>query len=402
MKTEQTVFNIIWLDDEIDSLYKKHKEELLNDEIKVLGKGAQNVEAFELQIQKYRNVVDAVVTDANFNLKERDDFNGLIEVFGLIEKYNHERSIPFIVFTGRDNLRNTIPEKILNKFDAIISKREDKGIKALINKVKEIIKKVNSREFRIHNKYKKELEAASLISGNEDALMKALLYEDAGDWSNTEIYFNSMRSVVESIFSTCKRDRIIPDVGELSQISRFLGNNDKNDNETYVIIQEIMPKPLARGLWYFLDITQDASHNKDELKLKVVKYVKETQNINLFRSVLYIAMDLCLWYAKCKEEMKQPDYKRKWERRGMSIGIERLKEEKCTQGYDYEGIIKKSEETGRFYCGRYLLEKPKDGRYQEGDTIRIIKSEENTKEHFLNEDGDKVDRFVYLCNIVKI
>ena len=47
MKTEQTVFNIIWLDDEIDSLYKKHKGALLEEDINVLGKGAQNVEEFE-------------------------------------------------------------------------------------------------------------------------------------------------------------------------------------------------------------------------------------------------------------------------------------------------------------------------------------------------------------------
>lgn len=338
METEQTVFNIIWLDDEIDLLYKKHKEKLLSDGIKVLGKGAQNVEAFELQIQKFRNVVDAVVTDANFNLKERNDFNGLIEVFGLIGKYNHERSIPFIVFTGRDNLRNTVPEKILSKFDAIVSKREERGIEALINKVKEIIQKVNSREFRIHNKYKKELEAASLISGNEAALVDALLYEDSGDWRNTEIYFNSMRSVVESIFSACKRERIIPDVGELNQISRFLNGEE---HEVYTKCQEIMPKPLVRSLWYFLNITQDGSHKKDDLQLKVGEYVRETQNINLFRSVLYIAMDICLWYAKCKEEMKQPDYKPKWERKGAPISLDKKRTELRQEKYEYEGIVKK-------------------------------------------------------------
>jgi hypothetical protein len=48
MKTEQTVFNIIWLDDEIDSLYRKHKGELLDKGINVLGKGAQNVKEFEI------------------------------------------------------------------------------------------------------------------------------------------------------------------------------------------------------------------------------------------------------------------------------------------------------------------------------------------------------------------
>ena len=199
----------------------------------------------------------------------------------------------------------------------------------------------------------------------------------------------------------CKREKIIPDVGDLNQISRFLGNNDKNGNETYVIIQEIMPKPLARGLWYFLDITQDASHNKDELKLKVLKYVQETQNINLFRSVLSIAMDLCLWYAKCKEELNASDYKRKWVRRDISINSERTQVNKHVQDYEYIGIVRQHEDTGRYYSGKYLLANHKDGRYQEGDTILIIESKENDYK-FWSEEGWEVDRFVHLPHIRKV
>lgn len=398
MRTEQTVFNIIWLDDQIDTLYKDSKRILRDAGIKVLDQGAHDVEEFEKQIQKFRYVVDAVVTDANINLKVKEDFSGLVRVSYLIE--NNKRPIPFFVYTGRDSLmRDNVYKDIIDKYVDVFEKQ--KGIEPLINAIKETVLKVNSKEFRIHNKYKKELDAASLISGNEDVLMKALLYEDAGDWSNTEIYFNSMRSVVDSIFSACKREKIIPDVGDLNQISRFLGNNDKNGNETYVIIQEIMPKPLARGLWYFLDITQDASHNKDELKLKVLKYVQETQNINLFRSVLSIAMDLCLWYAKCKEELNASDYKRKWVRRDISINSERTQVNKHVQDYEYIGIVRQHEDTGRYYSGKYLLANPKDGRYQEGDTILVIESKENDCK-FWSEEGWEVDRFVHLSRIRKV
>ena len=121
MKIEQTVFNVIWLDDEIGSLYRKHKGELLEAGITVLGKGAQNVDEFEIQIQKFKNVVDAVVTDANFNIKEMNDCDGLIDVSYLIKKYNQERSIPFIVFTGRDNLRHIVHEKTISQFDEIVT-----------------------------------------------------------------------------------------------------------------------------------------------------------------------------------------------------------------------------------------------------------------------------------------
>ena len=396
METEQTVFNIIWLDDEIDSLYKKHKGELLDEGIIVLGKGARNVEEFELQMQNFRNVVDAVVTDANFNLNDKNDCDGLMDVSYLIKKYNHERSIPFIVFTGRDNIRSIVHAKTIRQFDEIVSKQDERGINALIGKIKALVLKVNSKEFRIHNKYKKELEAAALISGNEECLMNALLYEYSEDWKNTEDYFNPMRNIVESIFSACKREGIIPkDVGELNQISTFL---DKNNHETYVYTQEIMPKPLARGLWYFLDITQDGSHKKDGLRLQVGNYVRETQNINLFRSVLYIAMDLCLWYAKCREELKSADYKPKWERRGVPASNERQKKEK--QEFEYEGIVKKKGDK-IFYSGNYLLQYPQNGEFQVGDKIRI-KSSKGIEQPFINEEGEEVNRFVFHCNIKKL
>ena len=70
---------------------------------------------------------------------------------------------------------------------------------------------------------------------------------------------------------------------------------------------------------------QDASHKKEDANLGVGKYVSETSNINLFRSVLNIAMDLCIWYAKCEEEACLPDFTPKW--------VERE--------YEYEGIVRK-------------------------------------------------------------
>lgn len=398
MKTEQTVFNIIWLDDQIDTLYKDSKKMLRDAGVKVLDQGAHDVKEFEDQIQKYRFVVDAVVTDANINLKVKEDFSGLRRVSYLVERYN-KRPIPFFVFTGRDSImRDNDYKETLDQFVAVFEKQ--KGIEPLIKAIKETVFKVNSKEFRIHNKYSKELEAASLILGNEETLMNALLYEYSEDWKNTEDYFNPMRNIVDSIFSTCKSDGIIPDVGELNQISRFLNGDE---HELYVKCQEIMPKPLVRGLWYFLNITQDGSHKKNDLHLKVREYVRETQNINLFRSVLYIAMDICLWYAKCKEEMKQPDYRRKWERKRASVNVDNIKETELTQEkYEYEGVVKLEREKGIYYCGRFLLQLPRDGSIQEGDTIGIIESQENTQEHFLNEDGNKIDRFVNYSKMIKL
>ena len=267
----------------------------------------------------------------------------------------------------------------------------------MFQKIKDDVEHINSSSFRIRKKYAKELEAASLIPGNEEILINLLQYEDSEDWKNPEDYFNSLRCVVDAIFSESKKIGIIPDdIGELNQIRTFLRKKEcKNENKTYFMLQEVMPMPLACALWYFLDITQDASHKKDDLRLKV----RETPSVNLFRSVLYIAMDICLWYEKSKEELNLPDYKRKWGYKEVSIDSEKQNEEKLQQTFEYEGVVKKKGET--YYCGRFLLERPKNGKYQDGDTIQIIKSEENKRHSFFNKEGIEVNRFVYLCNIRK-
>jgi hypothetical protein len=99
--------------------------------------------------------------------------------------------------------------------------------------------------------------------------------------------------------------------------------------------------------------------------------------------------------------MNSSDYHRKWERRDNINSSENTKEERHLQHYEYEGVVKKDAATGRYYCGNFLLDNPKDGRYQEGDRIRILNSTDN-KWTFVSEEENEVDRFVFLSNIKKI
>lgn len=58
-----------------------------------------------------------------------------------------------------------------------------------------------------------------------------------------------------------------------------------------------MPKPLATSLKYIVDITQDGSHSKNEMKLKVDEYFEQTKDILMLRSVVFILIDLVKWFA---------------------------------------------------------------------------------------------------------
>lgn len=318
---ERSLCNVIWVDDQIEDICPEIglgglKRQLRMYNIEVIGKAHTFIE-FKGLMDICRDRVDAVITDANFNdvsraVAKNDDFKGLIKMIGVIESCNEKRDIPFYLYSGKEEYFN-FQNGELDYFN-INGRRFKKGdFEKMFKKIREDVEHINSPSYRIRKKYAKELEAAKLIDGNEECLMNALLYDYSEDWKNAEDYFTPIRKITEAIFDECKRCCIIPPINELNAISRFLNSGQY---ESYRVIGdgEIMPKPLARSFWYFLDITQDGSHKKGDLKLRVDKYVRETKNINLFRTVLYIAMDLCLWYKKVRDEVESPDFAPKWER----------------------------------------------------------------------------------------
>ena len=316
---ERNICNVIWVDDDIDDICPEFglgglKRDLKECHIEVIGKAHSFIE-FEELMKICKDRVDAVITDANFNDTSRavardDDFKGLIKMISIIDSYNKSRDIPFFLYSGKGEYFKFYNGE-LDYFD-INKRRFSKGdYKKMFKRIKEDVEHINSPSYRIRNKYAKELGAASLIDGNEECLMNALLYDYSDEWKETEDYFNPIRKVAESIFDECKKLNILPPINELNTISRFLYSGTI---ENYIIIdgKEIMPKPLSRSLWYFLEITQDGSHKKGDLKLGVDKYVRESKNVNLFRTVLYIAMDLCLWFKDVLEEAKEKEFVPKW------------------------------------------------------------------------------------------
>lgn len=300
------IYNVIWVDDEIDELLSpvEIKRLLRNQGIHI--EPAHNSTEYREIMEHSYDRIDAVITDANMarssdSPRNERDLSGFEDVKSCIEKYNVKRSIPFYLYSGRGEfLEERYENDGLEYFvtnNRIFSKGE---LPRLLEQLRKDVAHINSPSFRIRNKYHKELEAARLIENNEETLFSALLYEYTDGWNNTQDYFNPARKMVERIFHACKKRGIIPySLSELNSFSGFLQGKD-----CYFEVNEgceIMPKPLIHSLEYFLNITQDGSHGAGDLKLNVDNYVRNTKNINLFRTILYIAMDLCLWFAKASQ-----------------------------------------------------------------------------------------------------
>lgn len=396
METQKLVYNVIWVDDEIDSLISDMatKRCLKLNGIEVIP--AHNALELREKMDVCYDRIDAVITDANMSKREdtpKDDrdLSGFEDVKSCIEKYNLKRDIPFYLYSGRGEfLSERYGNEGLEYFEAnnrIFSKGE---LDNLLKQLRKEVEHINSLSFRIRNKYQKELEAASVIEGNEDFIYDALMYDYSENWGNTQDYFNPARKVIERIFDSSKRIGIIPQLTELNSFSNFLQNKDS----IFEIKEgcEIMPKPLIHSLEYFLNITQDGSHGAGDLKLEVDTYVRNSKNINLFRTILYIAMDICLWYKDVCRQSKD-EHLAKWQ----------LKED-CK--FEYTGIIKNIE--GKLVCKECLLYN-KDVEYSEGDEvgIRLNKGRalNENKYSFSYNDGEtevSVSKFAYTNNVVII
>lgn len=388
MEMQKNVCNIIWVDDDIDTLYNDScKRALRRAGLKLIGKAHTFAEFTRIMDICYDRV-DAVITDANFSAdmqspKTERDLSGFVKIRECIKAYNQKRTIPFYLYTGRSNVLNDkYDDGELDYFD--LNKRFFlKGdFEQMFEQIKEEVGDINSPSYRIRTKYYAELNAASILDGNEKALFEALLYKYSDEWKNTEDYFTPMRKIVERIFSECKTLQIIPNDLSLNSFHYYMMDKEK----TYKLKDEykdLMPKPLAHSLRFFLNITQDGSHDTSGLTLGVNKYVRETKNINLFRSVLYIAMDMCLWFYDIR--ISNDDFSvAKWE-------------ERDNDNFEHKGVVRKLD-NGGYVCDNYLLQYPKNEEYKEGDKIGIIKSTENKPDkvftYLCKNEEIRVDRFV--------
>ena len=310
------VYNIVWADDEIDDLLD---DETIRD-LKLQGFNmigyAHNGKELE-SILKNQKVIDAVIIDANFNesdkkIESERDTSGLNYARSL---YNHKlnRSIPFFLFTGRsDELLKEIykyNEDFLDDFPRHkrwFSKTLQDEFNDMLEEIKTAVNESKSTGFIVRNKYKDELSAAYLF----DSVYGYILDFLERDYDNTleEIKepFVTVRRTIEKVFSQCERMKLIPPISDdTNGTSAYLFKSKycvKDESKQYIPLYEmldknIMPKPLACSLSYIVNITQDASHSKDKLKLKVDEYFEETKDVLLLRSVVYILMDILKWFA---------------------------------------------------------------------------------------------------------
>lgn len=368
------VYNIVWADDEIDALVDRYEERFSDNGFRIIGKAHDGKELKAL-LSETTHKTDAVIIDANFQAASSDgelserDIPGLDFAYSLYA-FTYEREIPFFLFTQRSD--EMLREQLVNKPDFFkdfkrhehwFKKNDEDELEEMFEAIKKDVDYKRSDAFIVRNKYRKEFEAATLIDDAETNLEKGLLFlYDDNTWKDTQDYFNPARKIVERIVKKCVMMNILPPKITLNNASKLFSGFETDNHEALKV--EVMPRALAESLHHFLKITQDGSHDANYMGLGVDKYVRDTKNINLYRSILYIAMDLLLWYKDVAEKYKE-NKNPVWEEKYICEG-------KVCRGLDYNY-------REYFYVGNYELAQANDPRLKAGATIRIYGSESNKR-----------------------
>ena len=377
------VYNIIWADDDIDALKDRYEKRFTKNGLSIIGI-AHNGEELEQQLSEKRNFVDAVIVDANFNETEVDidderDTSGL--TFTRTHLLKVYPNTPFILFTQReDELINkkyqNIHAKFLQEFPRHkrwFHKNDDDELIEMFDSIKEEVNYRNTDQFRIRKKYRKEFEAAKLIPNAENLLLKGILSEVTNDLSNEAIVecFTPVRMICENIIDQCQAREYIPYISSLNSICDFLRLKEV---EGFKLTTPIMHKTLVSSLEYFLSITQDGSHDKSCLPLEVIDYVRRRNNNNLYKAMLYIVMDLLMWYKDLIDN--NPESKGLWTGAYEAIG-------KVCAKMNGERLV-------YTVNGEYQIED--NGEIKDGSEVFIIKSVPSRYPF------EKITKFVFKTN----
>lgn len=312
MNTNVNIYNIIWADDECDTLKKDESIRQLFDSmgIEVLA-FVPTSEKLRASLEAYKDKVDAVVIDGNFSREDvqvgSKDISGLVHSLSLIEVYNIKRDIPFFLYTGKKQMLQEVCTngelRYFNKNNRIFQKGY---LKDLVNAIIASVDHIQSTEFRVRKKYGKILEFAKSIDPVCSDNLYDFLLNEARDitFKRTEMMFNDLRNILEKIVVLCGEKDIIPkDVKTLNNFKHYWnGKFDRIEWKDQTLYPKkytnyiLMPKVITSTLWSFIDILQDGSHSTEDLRLFIREYVSDSKSPFLFRTCLYQTLDLLRWY----------------------------------------------------------------------------------------------------------
>lgn len=312
METKQ--INIVWCDDNIDTLYNEGmKEKFQNHNCHLLAMAKCSDELIG-KMADNKGFVDAIIVDFNLGKDTTTPSKEKADGFRWIhDNVNNDefKGIPFYLYSGREL---EFIEKKYRDYDIPMEGdyffSENKNVSSkrkryfqpgemddLLNMIEEEVAARCTPAFKVRQDYHEGFDAIEKFKLKPSAIMNALLLSDDATRDKIVNNANPLRMVIESMVSKMVVDEIIPMsfVNNLNGVPYLLSGNDSK-NKIYCSREDFMPMSLSRAFSLFLEYTQDGSHDKEDcLNIEFANYLRKSKDIYIVKSLAIICLDIIKW-----------------------------------------------------------------------------------------------------------
>lgn len=294
---EDIAYNILWIDDEHETLTGT-KGRAKRNGIQLVAFKSLNAGMNELE-HNYP-FYDGVLLDAKF-LENEDDIQGSEDTDNVHRAKEQllqlNKKFEIFVLTGQ---AEAYEDSTFNKaFKKVYKKGSDEDIERLFKDIKGAA--INQQDTQIRHSYKRVFDVCSERYIGEVAGQDILNLLKINDETNIDNHFNTIRKIVEDLFMAFAKFKLLPSEFvtpsiSLNEASKFLSGKSADGTlfleKGYQHQEEThLPKQIAYYIRTILATTQAGSH-RSEIDL----FVKSNRTSFLFKSVLFQLLDVLVWF----------------------------------------------------------------------------------------------------------
>ena len=294
---EDILYNILWIDDEHESLAGT-KGRAKRNGINLIPFKSLNSGMSELE-NNYP-FYDGVLLDAKF-FENEDDVKGSEDTYNVHRAKERllqlKKKFEVFILTGQ---AEAYEDKTFKKaFTKVYKKGSDDEIDRLFADIK--LAAATQEDTQIRHAYKRVFDVCTEKYIGELAGQDVLNLLKANDDLNIDNHFNAIRKIVEDLFTAFSKYRLLPlefvtPGVALNESSKFLAGKAADGTpfieKGYQHSEEThLPLLIASSLRSILSITQAGSHRSN-----IDLHVKTIKTPYLFRSVLFQLFDVLTWF----------------------------------------------------------------------------------------------------------
>jgi hypothetical protein len=296
---EDILYNILWIDDEHESLAGT-KGRAKRNGINLIPFKSLNNGMYELE-NNYP-FYDGVLLDAKF-FESEDDVKGSEDTYNVHRAKERlmqlKKKFEVFILTGQ---AEAYEDKTFKKaFTKIYKKGSDDEIDRLFADIK--LDAANQEDTQIRHAYKRVFDVCTEKYIGELAGQDVLNLLKVNDDLHIDNQFNAIRKIVEDLLTAFSKYRLLPlefvtPGVALNESSKFLAGKAADGTplieKGYQHAEEThLPVLIASSLRSILSITQAGSHRSN-----VDLHVKTIKTPYLFKSVLFQLFDVLAWFKQ--------------------------------------------------------------------------------------------------------